>query len=175
MLFRSLDISGVYAGGAPHNLFQTVRGVLSYLDDSCENAYCEYVDEDTTVPFATDRILPALLSYTDTELTVDDLVIDDQLTATFISGFLSNDAKYDTLKALLQLNSFTGINNIDVLSGSNTEINLYHSNYDRLVPVANTNELFALLDAGFTVDYQDRKSTRLNSSHSSVSRMPSSA
>ena len=155
--FDDLDISRVYAGGAPHNLFETVRGVLSHLDDSCESAYCEYVDEDTTVPFATDRILPALLSYTDTELTVDDLVIDDQLTATFISGFLSNDAKYDTLKALLQLNSFTGINNIDVLSGSNTEINLYHSNYDRLVPVANTNELFALLDAGFTVDYHQSR------------------
>ena len=64
-----LDISLLYAGGAPHNLYRTVRGVLKHIDSSCSDAFCELVDTETTVPFATDRIFPALLAYSDTGLT----------------------------------------------------------------------------------------------------------
>ena len=148
-----IDISLVYAGGAPHNLYQTVRGVLRHIDGSCGDAFCEYVDDETTVPFATERILPALFAYTNTGLSLNEVVTDDTITDAFISGFLANDAEYDTIKSLLQLNSFTNISNANVLSASNAIVHLYHSDYDRLVPAANTDELAAILEASVGVDY----------------------
>mgnify|MGYP003341314325 CR=1 FL=1 len=51
---------------------------------------------------------------------------------------------------------------------------------DKLASAANTAELLAELGApievdGTTLTEEDRKSTRLNSSHTDISRMPSSA
>ena len=45
----------------------------------------------------------------------------------------------------------------------------------RAKPVQNEEALAKLAEIQEAMDYLDRKSTRLNSSHSSVSRMPSSA
>ena len=155
-----LDISLVYAGGAPYNLYQTVRGVLRHIDGSCDDAFCELVDKETVVPFATDRILPALFAYTNTGLSLDEVVTDDTIADAFVSGFLANEAEYDTIKSLLQLNSFTAISNAEVLSASNAVVHLYHSNYDRLVPAANTTQLSAVLETNVTTDYHQ---TRCNS------------
>ena len=54
---------------------------------------------------------------------------------------------------ILQLNSFTAISNADVLSASNAIVHLYHSDYDRLVPAANTDELAEILEPSVGVDY----------------------
>jgi len=152
-----IDISLVYAGGAPHNLYQTVRGVLRHIGGACDDAFCQLVDKETTVPFATNRILPALFAYTDTGLSLDEVVIDNTIADPFVSGFLANEAEYDTIKSLLQLNSFTTISNADILSASNAIVHLYHSNYDRLVPSVNTTELLAVLETHVNVDYHQNQ------------------
>jgi len=155
-------VDRVYAGGAPHNLYQTFRGVLQHLDGSCDDSnYCRFVDEDTTVSFATDRILPGLLTYTDAELTLEDVVEADTINPAFVSGFLTTDATdaaFDRIKALLQLNSFS---NIDFAAASiknpSTLIHLYHSDYDRLVPKQNTEELATALSPHLTVDFDENR------------------
>ena len=56
---------------------------------------------------------------------------------------------------LLQLNSFTNVINADAAyAQSSTELILYHSAYDRLVPEANTSELETLLSPTLSVDYR---------------------
>lgn len=153
-----LDISLVYSGGAPHNLYQTVRGVLQHIDGNCnDNPYCEDVDTDTTVPFATDRILPAFLDYTQTGLVIDDVVSGDSIDPGFTTGFLANETAYDTIKALLQLNSFTSISNPEVFATSTSTMHLYHSRYDRLVPVENTDELASLLSPHINLDHHTNR------------------
>ena len=140
------EVREVYAGGAPHNLYQTVRGVLQHIDGSCnDEVWCRYVDTETTVPFATDRILPGFLTYADSGLSLSDVVIEDSLAPDFVTGFLSADPQYDRLKMLLQLNSFTGLTNPEVFSEAGTLIHLYHSEYDRLVPIESTQDLAAML------------------------------
>jgi len=159
-LTASADITvrEVYAGGAPHNLYQTVRGVLQHVDGSCnDEAYCRYVDSETTLPFATDRILPGILNYTNTGLTLDDVVIEGSLTPEFVTGFLAGEAAYDSLKSVLQLNSFTRINNTDVFSESGATVHLYHSKFDRLVPLGNTEELAETLAPHVSVDLHENR------------------
>jgi len=155
----NLSIRETYAGGAPHNLYQTVRGVMQHLDGSCDDsAYCRYVDEDTTVPFATDRIFPGFLSYTDTGLLLDDLVTGEEINPEFVTAFLANDPELDNFKAMLQLSSFTQIVSAgDNFSGSDALVHLYHSQFDRLVPFANTAELAAILDPAVTVDFHENR------------------
>ncbi|MDG1234264.1 MAG: alpha/beta fold hydrolase [Pseudomonadales bacterium] len=156
---ENLSIRETYAGGAPHNLYQTVRGVMQHLDGSCEDgAYCRYVDEDTTVPFATDRIFPGFLSYTDTGLLLDDVVTGEEINPEFITAFLADDPELDNFKAMLQLSSFTQIVSAgDNFSGSNALVHLYHSQFDRLVPFANTSELAAILEPAITVDFHENR------------------
>ena len=155
----NLSIRETYAGGAPHNLYQTVRGVMQHLDGSCDDsAYCRYVDEDTTVPFATDRIFPGFLSYTDTGLLLDDLVTGEEINPEFVTAFLANDPELDNFKAMLQLSSFTQIVSAgDNFSGSDALVHLYHSQFDRLVPFANTAELAAILEPAVTVDFHENR------------------
>ena len=156
---ENLSIRETYAGGAPHNLYQTVRGVMQHLDGSCDDgAYCRYVDEDTTVPFATDRIFPGFLSYTETGLLLDDLVTGEDINPDFVTAFLANDPELDDFKAMLQLSSFTQIVSAgDNFSGSNALVHLYHSQFDRLVPFANTSELAAILEPAVTVDFHENR------------------
>ncbi|MDA0976975.1 MAG: alpha/beta fold hydrolase [Proteobacteria bacterium] len=154
-----LVVREVHAGGAPHNLYRTFRGVLQYLDGSCAgDDYCRYVDRESTLPFATDRILPGLLGYTETGLATDDLIDEGTIRPDFIAGFLSDEATYDLLKVQLQLNSFTGmIAGGNPLAGSVTGVHLYHSAFDRLVPEANTRELAAALEPLVTVDFDESR------------------
>ncbi|MDG1231669.1 MAG: lipase family protein [Pseudomonadales bacterium] len=155
----NLSIRETYSGGAPHNLYQTVRGVMQHLDGSCDDgAYCRYVDEDTTVPFATDRILPGFLRYTNTALLLEDAVTGEDINPEFVTAFLTNDPELDNFKAMLQLSSFTQIVSAgDNFSGSNALVHLYHSQFDRLVPFANTSELAAVLEPAVTVDFHENR------------------
>jgi len=162
-LWQLLEIPGknaistreVYAGGAPHNLYQTFRGVLQHLDGQCNDGeYCRHVDSDVTVPFATNRILPGFLSYTDTGLMTSDVINGDEINTDFITGFLADEPPYDKLKALLQLSSFTDISSIaENLEGTEALVHLYHSEFDRLVPLANTEELNTNLSEHVTVNF----------------------
>ena len=156
---ETLTVREIYAGGAPHNLYQTVRGVMQHLDGSCDDgAYCRYVDEDTTVPFATDRIFPGFLNYTNTGLSMDDAVIGEDINPDFVTAFLANEPELDTFKAILQLSSFTQIVSAeDNLNTSTALIHLYHSQFDRLVPFANTSELAAILEPATTVDFHENR------------------
>ena len=155
---ENLSIRETYSGGAPHNLYQTVRGVMQHLDGSCDDgAYCRYVDEDTTVPFATDRIFPGFLSYTNTGLLLEDVVTGEEINPEFVTAFLANDPELDNFKAMLQLSSFTQIVSAgDNFSRSNALVHLYHSQFDRLVPFANTSELAAVLEPAVTVDFHEK-------------------
>jgi pimeloyl-ACP methyl ester carboxylesterase len=156
---ENLSIRETYSGGAPHNLYQTVRGVMQHLDGSCDDgAYCRYVDEDTTVPFATDRIFPGFLSYTNTGLLLEDVVTGEEINPEFVTAFLANDPELDNFKAMLQLSSFTQIVSAgDNFSSSNALVHLYHSQFDRLVPFANTSELAAVLEPAVTVDFHENR------------------
>ena len=156
---ENLSIRETYAGGAPHNLYQTVRGVMQHLDGSCDDgAYCRYVDEDTTVPFATDRILPGFLRYTNTGLLLEDVVTGEEINPEFVTAFLANDPELDNFKAMLQLSSFAQIVSAgDNFSSSNALVHLYHSQFDRLVPFANTSELAAVLEPAVTVDFHENR------------------
>ena len=161
---ENLSVREVYSGGAPHNLYQTVLGVIQHLDGSCDDsAYCRYVDEDTTVPFATDRIFPGFLSYTDTGLSLNDAVTGEKVNPEFVTAFLDNDPELDRFKAILQLSSFTQIlSTEDSLEGSTALVHLYHSEFDRLVPFANTSELAAILEPAVTDDFHESRCNSVN-------------
>lgn len=167
-LWQTLETQGpanlatreVYSGGAPHDLYQTVRGVLQHVDGSCNGgAFCRNVDSATTLPFATDRILPGFLAYADTGgLTEADLIVGDDLNPDFVAGFLANEPEYDALKAVFQLSSFTNIASVpDNFGTSQTLIHLYHSEFDRLVPPANTQQLANILQNHVTVDFHENR------------------
>ena len=69
-----------------------------------------------------------------------------------VSGFLQAEPRFDDLKALLQLSSYTNIVNADtVFSDELVSINLYHSEFDRLVPVNNTQDFFDTLQGNVQV------------------------
>ncbi len=155
----NLNVQEVYSGGAPHNLYQTFRGVLQHLDNSCNGgAYCRFVDEDTTVPFATDRIIPGIITYTNTGLTSSDLIDGDDLTDGLVEGFLGNDPTYDAFKVMLQVNGFTNIADLGAtIEVPPTLVHLYHSRFDRLVPVENTEELAEALLPEFNIDFHENR------------------
>lgn len=154
--YPDLQVAEVYAGGAPYNLYETFRGVVRHLAGECNGqAFCEFVDSETTVPFATDRILPGFLAFTDSSgLSISDVVTDSSIAPDFVTGFLENDPAYDGLKSLLQLSSFTNIETVDELLGNTTgTLHLYHSRFDRLVPVENTEQLVDLLSPHVNVSH----------------------
>ena len=134
----SLLVDAVYAGGAPFDLYRTFRGVLQTVNNTCGgDNFCNLVDPEVLIPFASDRILPGFIAYTDTRVEMADLIDGENLQPAFVEGFLGDNTDFDNLRALLQLNSFTNISNpATVFAG--TVANLYHSPYDRLVPVDNT-------------------------------------
>ena len=153
------SVKEVYSGGAPHNLYQTVKGVMQHLDGSCDDGpYCRYVDEETTVPYATDRIFPGFLSYTDTGLLFEDVVTNEDINPAFVTAFLTDDPVTDHFKAMLQLSSFTQLLSAEDNFGASTaKVHLYHSEFDRLVPFDNTLELASLLETALIVDFHERR------------------
>ena len=158
----NIDVRELYSGGAPHDLYNTFRGTLQHVHGTCDNnPWCRHVDA-SVVPYATGRILPGMLAYTRTDLTAEDLIDGNDFNATFVSGMLGGDSRYDALKAMLALNSFTNIVNLASAIDSDTRINLYHSQYDRLVPYENTRKLNALLTPDFAVDFHDDECNSYN-------------
>ena len=146
-------IREVYAGGGPHDLYRTFRGTLERLDERCDgNPWCRAVDPEAIEPYATDRILPALLRYTDVGLTRDDVLDGERLSGAFVTGMLDGEERFDALKTMLQLNSFANLVDLAAtMSDADARILLYHSAFDRLVPQQNTVDLADALLSDFDV------------------------
>ena len=153
---HGVAVRELFAGAGPHNLLQTFRGALRRFAGECDgDEWCRHVDNDVVLPYVVGRIVPALLAYTDTGLTRSDMLQDGNLRADFATGFLAGDAQYERLKAILALNSFTNLVAPGGAIRHGAQINLYHSEYDRLVPQANTRELATLLAEDFDVVHHD--------------------
>ena len=148
-------IREIYAGGGPHDVYQTFRGGLEHLAGRCDgNPWCREVDGDVVLSYATDRILPAYLEYTDVGLELAELVNGNRLSESFITGMLDRDERFDALKTLMQLNSFTNLVDLaGTLPVSDTRIQLFHSSSDRLVPRQNSVELAEVLIPGFDTTF----------------------
>ena len=146
-------IRDVYAGGGPHNLYDTFVGVLRRVAGRCDgDPWCRAVDEDAMVPYATDLILPAYMLYTDVGLTPDDVLDGKDLAEGFLTGMLEGDARFDALKTMLQLNTFTNAADLaGTIPSAGTRIHLYHSRLDRLLPQQNSRDLADALFPGFDV------------------------
>ena len=152
--FADLEFSQSFIGGGPLNLYSTFKGVIENLDGGCEEAeYCEMIDISTSEPFATGRILPGFLQYADTNLIIDDLIENDRLKRDFIDKFLKMDPAYEKLKGLLEVNSFTNVKNPDTFFAPNTKVNFFHSEFDRLVPVANAQEFVELFSEHINLNF----------------------
>ena len=155
---ESLQTVDVFSGGAPLDLYRTFLGVMQALDGRCDDdSYCILVDQEAHVPYISDRILPGIIEYTDSGITNDVVEDDGKLSSQFIKGFLDNDATYDKLKAILQMNSFQNIvNPEEVLNDEDVSLHLYHSSFDRLVPVDNTKDFLSTLDGNVNaMHYED--------------------
>ena len=140
---REFALREVYAGGGPHDLYATFRGALEGLGGRCDgNPWCRAVDRGAIEPYATDRILPAFLRYSKAQLAPDNVLDGGRIRRAFIDGMLNGEERFDALKTMLQLNTFT--NTVDLaraLPASGTRIHLYHSPFDRLVPQQNSRDL----------------------------------
>lgn len=152
-----IRVRELYSGGAPHDLYRTFRGSLQHLNGTCDgNPWCPTVDTETILRYLTDRILPPLLAYADIGLERGEVFDGDNLASDFITGVLDSDARYDTLKTMLQLNSFTNIiDPAETVSAEDSRIHLYHSPFDRLVPQRNTRDLMDVLSSGFDAVFHD--------------------
>ena len=154
----SLQTVDVYSGGAPLDLYRTFLGVMQALDGRCnDDGYCTLVNQEAHVPYISGRILPGIIEYTDSGITIEDVEDDEKLSSQFIKGFLDNDATYDKLKAILQMSSFQNIVNLEeVFNDEDVTLHLYHSSYDRLVPVDNTKDFLSTLDGNVNaMHYED--------------------
>ena len=154
-----IPVQEVWAGGAPHDLYKSFKGVAEHLDDDkCDNDYCRLVDVPTALRFAK-PLIEGLVKYADVgELQTSQLLTTNNMgeVTAFASGlamgFLADQALYDKLKLTLQLNSFTNIQNAQAVFGTGTTVHLFHSQHDRVVPYANTADLARVLKtAGLTV------------------------
>lgn len=153
---HGMTVRELFAGGGPHNLLETFRGAMQHFAGSCDgNEWCRRVEDDVVLPYVVDRILPALMAYTDIGLARADILEGGNLRTDFATGFLAGGAEYEALHTLLALNSFTNIVAPASAIRGGTDINLYHSKYDRLVPQANTRELAALLAPAFGARHHD--------------------
>lgn len=153
-----LNVRELYSGGAPHNLYQTVLGALQAIGDQCDGSpWCRDAEADVVLPYVGRRIMESFLAYTNIGLTESDVLSPDgrSIAPNFIRGMLGRDARYDAAKALLQLNSFTNLTNVDAALSSRTHIQLFHSEYDRLVPQQNTVELAAALEGALDVTFHE--------------------
>ena len=150
---QEASIREVYAGGGPYDVYRTVRGTLERLNRSCDgNLWCRAVDPDTMEPYATDRIMPAYVRYTDVGLALEDILDGERLSEAFISGMLNGEERFDAVKTMLQLNSFANLlDPAAAMTAADTRIHLYHSPFDRLLPQQNTHDLTDALAAGFDV------------------------
>ena len=151
---HGVRVRELHSGAGPHNLRQTFLGALQRLAGQCDgNEWCRHAEPKVVLPYVAGRIVPGLLAYTTTGLTRTDILDGDNLRDDFVVGMLRQSRKYETLHALLELNSHTNLTAPANVIRGGTAINLYHSKYDRLVPEANTRQLFELLTPDFNVTY----------------------
>ncbi|MDE0419741.1 MAG: hypothetical protein OXK76_02500 [Gammaproteobacteria bacterium] len=145
----------VYSGGAPHGLYETVRGTLARLDGRCDDSpWCRDMHLNAVLPYLTKRILPPLVAYGGVGLELDEVVDGDELADDFVAGMLDNEPRYDALKILLQQSSFTNLVELEqAMAIPETRVALYHSPFDRLVPAQNTRDLVELLSPDFDARY----------------------
>ena len=145
----------VYSGGAPHNLYRTFKGALEHLAGDCGSDWCRNVQAEVVLPYATGRIIPPILAYQATGVSEGDVLNSDgnALKPSFLAGMLGDDAYYDALKITLQRNGFTNLAGLNSFANDTTAIHLYHSPFDHLVPVGNTQDLTAVLDPHFDVTF----------------------
>ena len=138
-----IAIREVHAGGGPHDLYRTFRGVLQEVNGSCAgDPWCRDVDIGVHTTYATHRVLPPFLRYTDVGLAADDVLDGARLTDAFVDGMLNGEERFDALKTLLQLNSFSNVVDLaGTIPPADTRIHLYHSALDRLVPQQNSRDL----------------------------------
>ena len=150
-------VRAVHSGGAPHNLYRTLRGALAHLAGQCDgNAWCVNVGTEVVIPYAAGRILPGILAYMETGLGSSDIVVDNALNPAFLTSFLGEDPAYDALKIALQGSGFTNLLGLESFDDE-AAIHLYHSPYDHLVPVRNTEQLAELLGPHFNVTFHQRE------------------
>ncbi|MGH1438995.1 MAG: lipase family protein [Cellvibrionaceae bacterium] len=144
----TLNVSNVYSGAGPYNVYETFKGIVNFVNGSCFlGEYCRYVNDELVNSYAIERILPPLLSYTNTGLNEIDITDGDELRSEFAASFLANNQEYDQLKLLLQLNSYTNISNPEAsFTDPNMNLMVYHSDYDRLVAPANTREFINIIN-----------------------------
>lgn len=146
-----LTVGRVFAGGAPLDLYATVRGAVQFAAGQCAgDAYCRYVDDETSVPFVTERILPPYIAYTGLSFTLADAVEGDALRGQFAEDFLANAATLDGFKSVLQQSSYTNLLP-ESLAATSTTIDLYHSPFDRLVASANSDDFISALGGRFDI------------------------
>ena len=161
-------VAAVYTGGAPHNLYATVTGVIHHASDTCTgDAYCRYVDAATSVPFATERILPGYLAYLDTPLSESEVIAGDSLAPSFVDAYLTNDPSTDILKTTLQQGSFTNFDYAAAFPLASARFVVYHSEFDRLVADANSAELIAALTSA-ELNVDDRSARCSTASYQSI-------
>ena len=98
-----------------------------------------------------DSLRYGMLEFLEVGVSLEDIFAGENLDAGFVSGFLDTNSDYDNLRSLLQLNSFTNITNAEaVFNDPGTTLHLYHSEYDRLVPAANTDAFLEVLNGNVT-------------------------
>ncbi len=129
-----------------------MRGAGQYVAGQCGgDAYCRYVDDETSVPFVTERILPPYIAYTGLTFTLADAVEGDTLRAQFAEDFLANAAPLDGFKSVLQQSSYTNLLPDSLPAAAGTTIDLYHSPFDRLVTAANSDDFASALGGRFDI------------------------
>ena len=149
---RENTIREVYIGAGPYDLYQMLRGGLLRHAERCNNSpWCD-IDEQQLLRYVERWTMPGYFSYLDTGLSAADIYDDDGFTQAFINGYLDNEAKYDTLKALLQLNSFSNLMDlVGTVQATDTFFHIFHAEEDRTVPRQNSIELADTLSASFNV------------------------
>ena len=149
---RGTKIREVYIGAGPYDLHRTLRGGLLRLANRCEHSeWCD-MDEKALLYYIDRWTMPGYLKYLDTGLTSADILDDGRFADSFVTGYLDLDAKFDTLKALLQLNSFTNLTDLTgTVQATETFFHLFHAREDRVVPRQNSVDLSNTLMSAFSV------------------------
>ena len=149
---RGTSIREVYVGAGPYDLYGMLRGGLLRHAEECNNSpWCD-IDEQKLRYYVERWTLPGYFQYLRTGLGSADILGEDGFTDEFITGFLDNAPKYDTLKALLQLNSFSNLLDLTgTVVATDTIFHLFHAEEDRTVPRQNSIELEDTLEPAFNV------------------------
>lgn len=149
---RDSEIREVYIGAGPYDLHRMLRGGLLRLANRCDNSpWCD-IDERQLLYYVQRWTMPGYLKYLDTNLTSADILDDDGFADSFVTGYLDTDAKFDTFKALLQLNSFANLMDLmGTVQATDTFFHIFHAEEDRTVPRQNSIDLADTLKSAFSV------------------------